>query len=305
MKPPQGFPTAHLRRAHRKPEFSCPALLLLVIGQLARAALPDLASVPPDLTTPTASSGAPAPGQRVVQTTPGWEKTGVHHTLYLPRNWQPGARLPVLVEYAGNGGYTNQFGDVSLGTVEGSNLGYGISGGSNYIWVCMPFVAVTRGTRTNATTWWGDINETLAYCTNTVRFVCQQYGGDPGAVVLSGFSRGSIACNFIGLHNDAIAPLWKAFIAHSHYDGVRTNWPYAGADRISALARLGRLNGRPQFISHEGTTAATEDWLRHSGIQAPFVFEPIPYRNHSDQWVLRDIPARRKLRAWLQSLGLP
>ena len=271
-----------------------------------RAEWPDLSSVPPDLATPTATDHAPAPGRRVRQTTPGWEGPAVHHTLYLPTNWKPGGRFPVLVEYAGNGGYSNRLtGDVSLGTVEGSHLGYGISGGSNYLWMCLPFVGRAAGTRTNAPLWWGDVNETIAYGTNTVRWVCANFGGDTNAVVLCGFSRGALACNFIGLHDDAIAPLWRAFIAHSHYDGVNTNWPYAGADRASAGARLKRLNGRPQFISHEGSTAATEAWLKSTGVQAPFTFEPIPFHNHSDQWVLRDVPSRRKLRLWLQSLGLP
>jgi len=269
------------------------------------AELPDLATIPPDLKTPATIEGKPAPGLRVRQTTPGWEGHAVHHTLCLPVNWQRGVRFPVLVEYAGNGGYSNRFGDVSAGTVEGSNLGYGISGGSNYIWICLPFVAQVGNVKTNTVTWWGDVGETIAYCTNTVNYVCAQFGGDPKAVILCGFSRGAIACNFIGLHDDGIALLWRAFIAHSHYDGVNTNWPYAGADRVSALARLKRLNGRPQFITHEGSTAATEKWLNSSGTTEPITFEAIPFRNHSDQWTLRDIPARRQLRAWLQAQNLP
>jgi hypothetical protein len=280
--------------------------LCLFAGWLpSQAALPDLATVPPDLKTPLTVEGRPAPGLRVSQTTPGWEGCAVHHTLYLPMNWKRGVRFPVLIEYAGNGGYSNRFGDVSPGTVEGSNLGYGISGGSNYLWVCMPFVARVGDVKTNSAKWWGDVGETIAYCTNTVNYLCARFGGDPKAVILCGFSRGAIACNFIGLHHDGIAPLWRAFIAHSHYDGVNTNWPYAGADRVSALARLKRLNGRPQFITHEGSTAATEAWLQSISVTAPFTFETVPFRNHSDQWVLRDLPARRKLRAWLQAQGLP
>ena len=281
-----------------------PFLLLTILS--LRAELPALSTISPDLKTPTASDGPPATGRRVRQTAPGWERTAVHHTLYLPTNWKPGAKFPLLVEYAGNGGYTNKpTGDISLGTVEGSNLGYGISGGSNYIWICMPFVDRAAGTMKNAVTWWGDVNETVAYCTNTVRFICTEFGGDQKAIVLCGFSRGAIACNFIGLHDDGIAPLWRAFIAHSHYDGVNTNWPYTGADRVSARSRLQRLRGRPQFISHEGSIAATEALLRSTGIVAPFTYEPIPFRNHSDQWVLRNLPARQKLRTWLHELGLP
>jgi hypothetical protein len=32
-----------------------------------------------------------------------------------------------------------------------------------------------------------------------------------------------------------------------------------------------------------------------------FTFVPVPFRNHSDAWVLRDVPERRRLRAWLDA----
>jgi hypothetical protein len=251
------------------------------------------------------TTGAPAAGARVRQTTQGWEDTEVHHALYLPTNWKPGGRFPVLFEYAGNGGYTNRFGDVCTGTVGGCNLGYGISGGRDYLWVCLPFIEVTSAGRRNAVKWWGDADETAAYAVATTRWLAREFGADTNALVLCGFSRGAIAAHYIGLRNDTIAPLWRAFICHSHYDGVRTNWPHADADRASALARLQRLNGRPQFISHEGSTAATRRYLGATGVQAPFTFVDLPFRNHSDQWVLRDCAPRREVRAWLKSLGLP
>jgi hypothetical protein len=43
-------------------------------------------------------------------------------------------------------------------------------------------------------------------------------------VFIAGFSRGAIACNFIGLRDDEIASLWCGFVVHSHYEGVR-DWP--------------------------------------------------------------------------------
>lgn len=266
---------------------------------------PDLSTVPPDLQVPEARAAAPAPGVRRVQTTAGWAGTAVHHTLYLPTDWSPGKRFPVLVEYAGNGGYRNAFGDVSEGTVEGCRLGYGISGGRGFLWLCLPFVEVGEGGKRNATKWWGDVLETKRYCLATVRDVCARLGGDERAVVFCGFSRGAIAANYLGLHDDEIAPLWRAFICHSHYDGVSERWPYAGVDRASALVRLRRLGGRPQFISHEGSTRATEDWLRDTGVDGRWTFVAIPFRNHSPDWVLRDLPARRELRTWLADVLAP
>ncbi len=284
-----------------------PAWILSVAAAASGAApatssLPDLATVPPDLTVPAAQARPPAPGVRSVQTTAGWEGTAVHHTLYLPVDWAPGRRYPVLVEYAGNGGYRNAYGDVSEGTVEGCRLGYGLSAGRGFLWLCLPFIEGAGAQRRNAPRWWGDVAETKRYCLATVRDAVARWGGDPDAVVFSGFSRGAIAANFLGLHDDEIAPRWRAFFCHSHYDGVSERWPYAGADRASALARLARLAGRPQFISHEGSTAATEAWLRSTGVDGRWTFVAIPFRNHSPDWLLRDLPERRAARAWLAAV---
>lgn len=276
----------------------------VVLSAVLQAAetLPDFSTVPVDLVVPPMEASVPAAGRRVRQTTAGWEKTAVHHALYLPRDWQAGRRYPIIVEYAGNGRFRNAFGDVSNGTVDGSCLGYGLTGGEGAIWICMPFVERTGGEARNAVTWWGDVAETLRYCRATVSDVIEKHGGDASRVVLAGFSRGAIACNFIGLHDDTVAPLWRAFFCHSHYDGVSERWPYAGADRASALARLGRLQGRPQWISHEGSVRAVEEYLGRGDSKGggDFTLCAIPFRNHSDQWVLRDIPARREAREWLR-----
>lgn len=271
-------------------------------GVVFADSLPDLTSVPEDLQVPAAVEGSPAAGKRVFQTTPGWDSTAVRHTLYLPPDWSAGARLPVLVEYAGNGGYRNANGDECSGQVQDCHLGHGITAGKGALWVCMPFVEIADGRRQNATKWWGDVQETKRYCLATVRDVCARLGGDPARVVLCGFSRGSIACNFIGLHDEEIAALWRGFICHSHYDGVSEKWPYPGADRASALERLRRLGGRPQWISHEGSVDATREWLLSTGVAGDWTFAPVPFRNHSDRWVLRDLPLRARLREWWQAL---
>lgn len=281
---------------HRPYWLSALATLLTVPSVLAE--LPDLATVPEDLAVPSSEVRAHGPGRRVFQTTPGWEGTEVRHTLYLPEPWSAGMKLPVLIEYAGNGGYRDARGDECTGRVEDCHLGFGITAGKGAIWVCMPFVEVADGRKQNALKWWGDVQETKRYCAATVRDICARFGGDAARVFLCGFSRGSIACNFIGLHDDEIAALWRGFICHSHYDGVIDKWPYAGADRASALARLRRLGSRPQWISHEGSVDATRAWLAASGVSGAWTFAPLPFRNHSDRWVLRDVPLRAKLREW-------
>ena len=261
--------------------------------------LPDIRSVPPDLIVPDAEDGPPRAGRRVRRTLSEYQGTEVHHTLYLPTDWQPGRRYPVLIEYPGNGPYTSPCGDVSSGEVEGCKLGYGISGGRGFVWAALPCVDPSH--RRNQLWWWGDVDATLAYCRAAVKQICEQFGGDSAAVILCGFSRGAIACNFIGLHDDAIAGLWLGFMASSHYDGVR-QWDYAGSDRASAEKRLARLRGRATFIAQEVSTQDIQDYLRSTGARDPFTFQTLHFGNHTDAWVLRDIPERRALRAWVADL---
>ncbi len=264
-----------------------------------QATEPDIRTVPVDLTVPALSDGAPRAGQRVKVPLPGTE---IYHVLYLPVDWTPRRRYPVIVEYAGNGNYRNEYGDVSTGRPEGSNLGYGLSGGRGAIWLCLPYIDGAH--RANQLTWWGDAEETTAYCRRTVRQVCAEYGGDRKRVLLAGFSRGAIACNYLGLRDAETAKLWRGFFAYSHYDGVRT-WGYVGDDRASALERLKRLGKRPVFICHERSVEPTRRYLEETGVRGRFTVRTLPFRNHNDAWVLRDVPLRREARAWMrQVLGI-
>ena len=263
---------------------------------------PDISTVAPDLEIPPLDQGKPSAGKRVKETLAGWPSDKVYHVLRLPNDWRPGRHHPVLVEYAGNGGYTNRFGDASTGRPEDSKLGYGMSAGRGFIWVCLPYLN-EAGTAL-ALQWWGDApahkaQPTLDYCHQAVAWICREYDGDTERVVLCGFSRGAIACNFLGLHDDETAKLWHAFVAFSHYDGVRL-WPYPGADRESARARLRRLGDRPQFLCAEGDDI--EETGRYLARHAPgghFTVVPTGFRNHNDAWVLRPSEARSRLRQWL------
>jgi hypothetical protein len=258
---------------------------------------PDIRSILPDLATPAVAAGDPVAGRRVRRTVKKWAGADVHHTLYLPREWRRGRSYPVIVEYAGNGNYRNRFGDVSEGTVEGSNLGYGLSGGERFLWLCLPYV--NSAERRNQTLWWGDVDATLDYALRAVEETCERFGGDPRKVVLTGFSRGAIACNYLGLRNDEIAALWAGFLPYSHYDGVSQHWPYADTGRDAARRRLDRLRGRPQFIIQENSVEATRRYLDSTGVRGAFTFRTLEFRNHNDAWTLRDIPERREARAWL------
>ena len=129
-------------------------------------------SLAADLVTPEMTLESPAAGKRVKQVAPEYEGTEVYHALYLPVNWKPGGRYPVLVEYTGN-----RFPACgSTGKVKDANLGYGLSGGRDYIWVSMPYVA--KGRKKNAVRWWGDRVATVEYCKLNLPRICEEFGGD-------------------------------------------------------------------------------------------------------------------------------
>ncbi|MCB1232834.1 MAG: hypothetical protein KDN19_21495 [Verrucomicrobiae bacterium] len=269
--------------------------------------VPDISTIAPDLTIPEIADGEPAPGKRArFPLFPDSPPV----ILYLPTDWSAEKKFPVLIELAGNGNYRNAYGDVSTGRPEGSKLGYGLSGGRGFIWTCVPYL--NDAGNEIAITWWGDAPEhrpdsTVAFLKRAVPALCEKFSGDPDRVVLCGFSRGAIAANAIGLHDDEIAKLWRGFICYSHYDGVRDGWPFTGSDRPSALERLRRLGGRPQLICHEtsgGTLnlAATRGYLEQTGIEGDFTFLETGFRNHNDAWTLRPSPARDAAREWLAKL---
>lgn len=272
--------------------------------------LVDISSVEPDLTLPPLSTSPILnAGKRFKEVLPTLNTTDIHHVVYLPTDWKPTGTYPVIVEYVGNGNYRNKYGDICTGKVTDGKLGYGISGGEKFIWVCLPFINEEQ--TKNAITWWGnppDYNPrpTVDYCKQVVPWICQRYGGDPDRVVLAGFSRGSIACNFIGLYDDDIAKLWCGFIACSHYDGV-SNFGLPHGDRNSARQRLDRLGQRPQFICAETPAGnqsiqSTRTYLQSTGVRGQFTFQTTGFRNHNDSWILRPSPSRKLLRTWIEEL---
>ena len=257
-----------------------------------------LKTITPDLVVPILEESKPASGKRVKVNITRFAKTDVYHTLYLPVDWRAdrSRKYPIIVEYAGNGPYRSPQGDHCTGKVDDCKLGYGISGGKEFIWVCLPYIS-KDGTQ-NQLQWWGDLDATVDYCKQVVPKICEQWNGDADSVFIAGFSRGAIACNYIGLFDDEIAKLWHGFICHSHYDGARS-WSYPGSDRKSAMERLKRLNKRPQFISHERSIEATKQYLASTKVEGRFTFHAMEFPNHTDTWALRDVPIRRAARRWI------
>jgi hypothetical protein len=226
--------------------------------------------------------------------------------LYLPGDWKPGGKYPVIVEYTGN--YYPESG--STGMVGDANMGYGLTGGNGFIWIVMPYIA--KDLSKNERTWWGNREATINYCKLNLKRICQNYGGDTNNIFICGFSRGAIAVNYLGLADDEIARIWKGFIAHEHYDGVKA-WGYEDDDRASALTRLKRLKGRPQLISEAASfnlLGKARDYLASHLDLGDFTFLTVPVdslfnipeeipMSHTDLWPTKDSQARRFARHWL------
>jgi hypothetical protein len=279
--------------------FYCPLCAALLTFSMIVVGRADEKSTANDLVTPEMTNDAPAAGRRVRQVAPEYKGTDVYHALYLPVDWKPVGKYPVIVEYTGN-----RFPACgSTGDVKDANLGYGISGGKGFIWVSMPYIET--GGQQNAVTWWGDKQATVDYCKFNLPRMCEQFGGDTDSVFICGFSRGAIACSYIGLADDQIAALWKGMFTHDHFDGERT-WGYPDSDRESALKRLARLKGRPVLAC--GTA---NDFLKDHTDLAQFTFLHVPVASifnipdgkvihaHTDLWMHRDSEYRDKARKWL------
>lgn len=263
------------------------------------------------MVTPHMEHAAPAAGKRVRVTPPEYAGTDVHHSLYLPPDWKAGGKYPVMIEYTGN--YYPASG--STGKVEDANLGYGLTAGKDFIWAVMPFIATNH--TENAVTWWGDENATAEYCVREVKRISTAFGGDAKNVFICGFSRGAIAVNYIGLHDDAIAPLWRGFITHDHYDGtVEWKGTYWGAPlsvyQEKARGRLTRLCGRPVLVMQNGSTGVIRRFIGDTTNTAPFTFIDVPIKSifpvipnddivhpHTDKWLHVPSDAKAKVDDWL------
>ena len=228
---------------------------------------------------PEISHDAPAPGRRVYQQLPGWVNTSISHVLTLPREWQPGRKYPIIVEYTGNIFY-HQFCH-STGYTDQGNIAYGLARGEGFICLNLPFISAD-GQREEPNGW-GDIDKAVDYCIEAVRLVCDQYGGDAHAVFFVGFSRGELAANYLALRNDRIASLWRAFVGTDPgrpwmpADGMGWNKVGLGWDE-----RAARLQGRPSFA-------------------APANLGP---HVHVDVQYLEDRPGTVATRRWMQEVLL-
>ena len=270
------------------------ATTLDVSALVATGDVPPWQPIEGRLELPPVEEGLPAPGRRVRRRLAGDEGTGIHHLLYLPVDWRPDGRYPVIVEYPGNIHFVP--GCYSTGLPDQCGIGYGMSRGAGAIWLSMPFVDRTRGAI--AEDGWGDPDDTAAYCIDVVDDVGARFGGDHDRLVLTGFSRGGIACGYIGLRNDRIAALWQGFHVCQHFDG--DGW--RGADMAGAVDRARRFRGRSVFHTdnpEERVRPVTES------LGVPSIFVTSGLGGHATAMFLDDRPSTQRLRRWYAALSGP
>ena len=126
-----------------------------------------------------------------------------------------------------------------------------------------------------------DGDDTAAYAMKVIEDICANWGGDRDNLFLCGFSRGAIACGYIGLRNDRIAGLWKGFVACQHYDGSR--WRQSRME--DAIERAPRFRGKAIFqVDNTGKTANYEQLMdphrSGGGVDVGFVRTRRPRHGH-------------------------
>jgi len=240
---------------------------------------------------PPLTDGAPAPGAFVKVVAPEYEGTGVYHAVYLPPGWTPGRRYPVIVESP-----CNKYGQF-LGKVDDTRLGYHWSGCRDYVWIVVPYIQ----NQANLDYGWGELATTLEYWKVNVPRTMAAVGGDPGAVIVSGFSRGAIGTGWMGLQDDEIADAWLGFYMHSHADAPGGLTPDGGA---GAMVRMGRTRGRASLLSwgaagDGGMVNSTKGADLLTSFGYPVQTYAVPGVGHTEAWIVDDAASREVVQAWL------
>ena len=264
---------------------------LEVRGLVAAGAAPDWVRPSGRIDLPPLRDAPPSAGQRVRYRLAEDEGTGLYSVLHLPADWRPGAAWPLIVEFPGN-----IFFDVacySTGRPDQCVIGHGIARGRGAICLSLPFV--DRARRAIAEDGWGDPEATAAYAVRMVGKVGDKFGADLRNVLLTGFSRGAIACGFIGLRDDRIATLWKGFHMCQHYDG--DGWNRATME--GALERALRFRGRAVFHT-DNDERAVQPVIAAMQTQATYARSGLGA--HATAMFLDDRPSTRQLRQWFADL---
>ena len=240
---------------------------------------------------PPLTAGPPSPGAYVKVVAPEYAGKGVYHGLYLPPDWEPGKRWPVIVESP-----CNKY-QGFLGKVDDTRLGYHLAGCRSYIVLVFPYIQAEA----NLDSGWGEVPAAVAYWDLNLRRTLAEFGGDPGAVIGAGFSRGAISTSYVGLHTELIADHWLGFFMHSHADVVTNLTPDQGA---GSATRMGRVDGRAALLSwgaagDGGVVNSQKGVALLTSFGDPVTTFAVPGVGHTDAWIIDDPASRATVQDWL------
>ncbi|VGO18178.1 hypothetical protein [Pontiella sulfatireligans] len=244
------------------------------------------------MTVPNMETRKYAAGKRVRYQLLEHRNTDIYSVLYLPKTWTRHGKYPVIVEFPGNIYYTGSV--YSSGRPEQCAIGYGMSKHEEVIWVSVPFVDYDLNE--NVESGFGNADDTADYTVKLVNELVDSFGGDKDNVVITGFSRGALACGYIGRRNDVIASLWKGFHPCQHYDGDGWN----GADMNGAKERAKRIGKSPVFHTDNERHEALKTMLSEVGADVTFASSGLGA--HATAMFLDDRPSTVQLRDWYGNL---
>ncbi|MDF1811086.1 MAG: hypothetical protein P1V20_02700 [Verrucomicrobiales bacterium] len=251
---------------------------------------------PGRLEVPNMETGQPAAGKRIRYRLPGDETANIYCAIYFPPDWTPQGRYPLIAEFPGNIFY-RAAACYSTGRPEQCVIGYGVTSGAGSIWVSLPFVDLSVGAIAESGFGSQQGEDTAAYALKVINHICENLGGDRENIVLSGFSRGSIACGYIGLRNDKIAALWQGFIGCQHYDGSK----WRQSNMADAVVRAPRFRGKAIFQidnSRDKYGPVEEATLP----EVKWTWEKSGLGYHATAMFLDDRPMMQNLRKWYADL---
>lgn len=193
----------------------------------------------------------PGAGKRVRVQPPEYADTDIWYTVYLPETWSAtsGKLYPVFVDFVGNG---NMDGKTGHGFSNNACFGQFLAYEHEGIHLAVPQI---NKDGTQQTWWWGDDGEAaVQLMINSVRKVCEDYNGNPGRVIATGFSRGATSVNYMGNYSKETADIWRGYFSYDHFDGHRTinggSFPELWTGPNEFFDKFPRTNGRPFLIAN-------------------------------------------------------
>lgn len=242
------------------------------------------------LVPPITEEGTPMAGKRVRIYLEHFPKA--YYVLFLPYNFNTIGKWPVIVESPPNlwGSETGLPDDVFLG--------YGITQGMDYIWVCVPFIN-EEGEILKA--YWGSNPlSTVNLWLEVLADLNKRFPVDNDKIILSGFSRGAVSTVYIGNYNDTIGSKWAAYFAHSHFDGC------CQILLGNSKERLNRIGGRKILISageiDYAKNCSYNAYKKLVSIGSRATYIEIPNADHTPHWALEESESTEKAQHWLNTL---